>query len=77
MKLRYEEKMSGPGPSEAVVVVGTASGQNEEIIVDRSDLEDSFLKVYKIATDGARVLVELPRESVAGNWRIWVTKEQG
>jgi hypothetical protein len=64
----------GQHPSEAVVSVTTADGKQEELIVDRRSLEDrGSLRVgYPIRRDSGRALIELPRETMRGNWRIWI-----
>lgn len=67
----------GQHPSEAVVSVNTADGKHEELIVDRRSLEgrESLRVGYPIRRDNHRVLIELPRETMRGSWRIWVKEE--
>jgi hypothetical protein len=64
----------GQHPSEAVVSVTTADGKQEELIVDRRSLEgkESLRVGYPLRRDGDQVLIELPRETMRGSWRIWV-----
>jgi hypothetical protein len=76
--LRLKITMIGVGqhPSETVVSLTTADGSNEELIVDKRSVVDGTVKVgYPISRDGNRWLVELPRETVRGSWRVWVNKD--
>jgi hypothetical protein len=68
----------GQHPSEAVVSVTTAEGKQEQLIVDERSLEGrGSLRVgYPLRSDGDRYLIELPRETMRGSWRIWVNKEK-
>jgi hypothetical protein len=63
---------TGPGPSERVVGIKTADG-NEEIVLHTSALvsNDKF-EVGVLGYENDRALVELPRESASGRWRVWV-----
>jgi hypothetical protein len=63
----------GPGPSEKVVGVPTTDG-SEEVVLHASALMGDRIEVGVLgfAEDGKRALVELPRESVSGRWRVWV-----
>ncbi|HEV7371243.1 hypothetical protein [Arenibaculum sp.] len=42
-------------------------------MVHCSQVRDQALEVSRIADRNGDVLVELPRESTSGNWRIWVS----
>ncbi len=35
-------------------------------------MNDRRLKVYTVGADRDRVLVELPRETLSGSWRVWM-----
>ncbi len=60
-------------PSEAIIAVTNADGLDEQVIVDRRSLAGDALKIgYPVLQDGGRTLVELPRETAAGSWRVWV-----
>lgn len=77
MKVKCERMMDGPGPSEQVVRVLTADGHAEEVVVHQSSIRDGHLETSRaLARDGTRVLVELPRESTSGNWRLWVNQTE-
>jgi len=72
---RLQVRRIGEGlhPSEVVVEVTTVDGAQEEVLVDNQSLRDDALEIgYPVATDGDRALVELPRETARGSWRLWV-----
>ena len=72
-KIRCQEVLEGPGPGEKALKVPTSGGGWEEVIAPaRLVHENRYLEASRIARDADRVLVELPRESSAGNWRVWV-----
>jgi len=75
LRVKLESATPGPGPSETVVSIQTAAGHTEEVVVHESLVSGRTLAVSKLGTDEGLVLIELPRESVVGNWRIWVTAE--
>jgi hypothetical protein len=76
-KLLVESKGEGLHPSQLVVSVKTKDGNVEELLVDRSLVSNGKLEVnHPVGEDGDNVLVELPRESSSGSWRIWVPKSQ-
>ena len=67
----------GQHPSEAVVAVTTADGKQEELIVDKRALEGGTLRVgYPLRSQSGQFLIELPRETMDGSWRIWVRENQ-
>lgn len=73
MRIKISNKIAGAIPSEAVVEIPTLQG-TEEVVVHTSQVTADGVEVGYIGTkktDGS-VLVELPRESVSGRWRIWV-----
>jgi hypothetical protein len=72
MRIRYNSRVDGPGPSEAIVTVTTRNGSEEEVILDRSYIEGDTISVSRIGQEDDAVLVELPQESASGRWRIWV-----
>jgi hypothetical protein len=75
-RIRIEQLGEGQHPSEIVVAVRTADGSLEKLIVDRRSIRDNSLEVgYPVGENGANLLVELPRESVRGVWRVWVPRE--
>ncbi len=76
MLLRYGDQSPGPGRDEVLVEIQTTSGSTEEVVVHKSLVENGSVKVEKIHEKNGEVLVELPRESASGNWRIWVPSQQ-
>ncbi len=72
----------GQHPSEAVVAVTTAEGNQEELIVDKRSIDHpregvSTLRVgYPLKSEAGRYLIELPRETMRGTWRIWVKRNE-
>lgn len=77
MRVRYEEIATGPGPRERIVAVKMRDGFKEEIIVDDRILVDGAFEVGEpLAKDMDAVLVELPRESVRGYFRVWLPNSE-
>lgn len=75
-QLRIKTVREGQHPSEVVVAVRTADGADEKLIVDSRSIRNGTLEIgYPVGQDHERFLVELPRESVRGLWRIWVKRE--
>lgn len=67
----------GQHPSEAVVSVNTADGKQEELIVDRRSLEGGALRIgYPVMSKEGQFLIELPRETMRGSWRVWVRENE-
>lgn len=72
---RVKVRILGPGfhPNELLVAVITADGSEEQLVVDRrSIMEESISIGYPVDRSETGFLVELPRESVRGIWRVWV-----
>ncbi|MGP9819722.1 hypothetical protein ACTZWW_06885 [Salinarimonas sp. NSM] len=76
MLVKCERLLEGPGPSEALVRIETRDGA-EEIIVDSSLVVGGALDVGPIVgmRDGL-ALIELPRESVSGRVRVWISQSE-
>ena len=74
MRLKCDILMRGPGPSETTVAISTADGK-EEVVVDAALIHDDGLEVSRVLEKTKdRALVELPRESASGRWRVWVLR---
>ena len=72
-RVKVRRLSEGLHPSEVVVTVVTADGSEEEVSVDSGSLSGDTLDVgHPISKDQGRVLVELPRETARGFWRLWV-----
>jgi hypothetical protein len=68
--------IEGPGPSEAVVRIVTSDGP-EEIVVDTTLIRDDALEVGPlVAHRDGHGLIELPRESVSGRVRVWISESE-
>jgi hypothetical protein len=74
MRIRTERQEEGPIPSETVVAIRTTTGSVEEAIVHESQVDENGLEVGFIEQRGDEILVELPRETLRGRWRLWVPK---
>ena len=61
-------------PNEKVARIETADGKAEEVAVSAQNIQNDRLVAFEIGRDKekGRVLVELPRESATGRWRVWV-----
>jgi hypothetical protein len=72
MRLRCSILGHGPGPSEAIVEIRTTEGR-VEIVVDEALVHDGELVIRGVLERRKnKSLVELPRESATGRWRVWV-----
>ena len=76
MRLSVEEVGSGLHPSETVVVIKAVHGQERLTISKRSISHGSIEVGWPLREEGDRMLVELPRETQDGAWRIWVDRAQ-
>jgi len=66
----------GQHPSEVFVAVRTADGVVENVIVDHHSIDNDTLEVgFPVGGDEKRFLVELPRETVNGQWRVWMRRD--
>ena len=74
-KVKCRSIADGPIPSERTVTVLTADGVEEEVIVAKEQAEDGYLLVSALGSEDHRVLVELPRESSSGFWRLWIDRD--
>jgi hypothetical protein len=59
-------------PSEKTVFIQRADGVSEEVTVSSKSLSGGMLEASEIGRDKNKVLIELPRESASGRWRVWV-----
>lgn len=75
-QVKVDQISDGQHPSEVIVSVPTADGGSEKLVVDRRSIRNGTLDVgYPVGEDGGRLLVELPRESMRGIWRVWVSRD--
>lgn len=63
-------------PNEVVVEVKTAS-RPERLVVDRRSIQNQGLYIGSpVGQKGRQYLIELPRETMSGSWRVWVSDSQ-
>ena len=73
-RIKIQKVGDGQHPSEVMVAVNTATGQ-ERLIVDRRSLNGDTIDVgYPVGGEGNYLLVELPRETMRGEWRVLVPR---
>ena len=73
MRLKVEKISEGLHPSEVVVSVNGKDGPISLVLDPSVIFEDDTVNVgWPVATDGKFFLIELPRETMNGSWRIWV-----
>ncbi|WP_129217200.1 hypothetical protein [Lichenibacterium ramalinae] len=73
--IRVQELGEGQHPSEVFVGVTTAHGEKESLIVDRRSIDNGTLDIgFPVGGEGKLLLVELPRETMSGKWRVWVNR---
>ncbi|HEX8239795.1 MAG TPA: hypothetical protein VF574_08670 [Allosphingosinicella sp.] len=76
MKLKVRLIGRGLHEDEILVIVMTRDGE-EEVMLDRDDLEGDAIEVGSpVGKSNGHLLVELPRETARGSWRVWVAKEE-
>ena len=77
MLVRYSELAEGPGPSEMLVGVMTMDGMQEQVVLSRRQAENGGMNVGSpLIEEAERCLIELPRESVSGRWRLWIPRSE-
>lgn len=77
MFVRFSLIAEGPGPFESVVGVRRSDGATEEIVLSKRLTDEGAINVGSpLMEKGGNFLVELPRESVSGKWRIWVPRSE-
>jgi hypothetical protein len=76
---RVKVRMVGTGqhPSEVIVAVTLPDGKQEELIVDQRSVEGEALRIgYPLRHHEGQYLIELPRETMRGSWRVWVPERE-
>lgn len=73
-RVRIVREKKGLISQERTVYVKRADGGIEEITVSKDSVRNGTIPVGEIERNASRVLVEFPRESASGSWRIWVTR---
>jgi hypothetical protein len=60
-------------PDERIAKIRTVGGSFEAVEVSVDNIRGEKLLAFEVGRDAhGNVLIELPRESVSGKWRIWV-----
>ena len=76
MRLKVAPAGNGLHPNEVVVIVETMSG-TERLVVPRQSIFNNTIEIgWPIRTRNDSFLIELPRETQSGAWRIWVPKTE-
>lgn len=73
VRVKITNRENGPIPSETVVRIPTTTGE-EEVVVHTSQATADSVEAGFIGQEGDRILVELPRETVSGRWRVWIPR---
>ena len=74
MWLKVQEAGAALHPNEVVVAVKTDVG-SERLVVHRRSLFNGALDIgYPISERDDLYLIELPRETMSGLWRVWVPR---
>jgi hypothetical protein len=76
MRVKIRDKQPGLHPSEMVVGLQTKTGLERMVIHRRSIKDDGVDIGFPISDQDDSYLIELPRETLSGTWRVWVTKNQ-
>ena len=66
--------VEGLMPSEKIAIIQGADGNMEEVAVSMHNITGGRLMAFIIGEYEGKVLVELPRETVSGRWRMWVNQ---
>jgi hypothetical protein len=75
-RIKTNEVVDGPGPSEKVATITTSNGL-EQVILHSSALDDlNHMEISILGHEKDLALVELPRESASGKWRVWVNTSE-
>lgn len=72
MKLKVKKVGAASHPREVVVSVDTAEGTEFVVVHEQSLYNDQLEIGYPISQNDTDFLIELPRETTSGSWRVWV-----
>lgn len=77
IRVRCEKIKDGFIPAEKIAYILAVDGNLEEVTVSPKNLTgDRFLEASEVGRFDGHVLIELPRESASGRWRLWVDRQQ-
>lgn len=72
VKARLIDCSTAMHPSEVLLEID-ACDHSHEVIVHRNSYRDGCVLIgYPVGQDGDKLLIELPRETMQGHWRLWV-----
>ena len=76
MRVKAQRVAAGLHPNEVIVEVKTTTG-TERLVVDKRAFQDNSISVGSPIgmSEQGEYLVELPRETTTGAWRVWVASE--
>lgn len=73
MRLKVHPMGEGLHPREVLVRIDTRDGKHEEVLLDKQTVVSNRVDVGRpIQRMNGHLLVELPRETTRGEWRVWV-----
>ena len=72
--MKFNALAMGPGPSEKIVEIDTSNGKEEVVLHSSSIVQQDKFEVGMVGVENDKALIELPRESSSGRWRVWVPK---
>lgn len=77
MRLKLRRVSPGLRPNEVVAVIKTIDG-DEAVVIHKKAIDDrNTISVgYPIRERYGKFLVELPRETLKGSWRVWVYESE-
>ncbi len=74
-RLRVKTVREGLHPTEVVIAIDTDRGL-VNLVIDKESLIEELIDVgYPVAKRKGQTLVELPRETTSGQWRVWVSDD--
>lgn len=74
MHVKVDQVGDALHPEEVVISVKTREGE-QKLAVDRRSVNDASLRIgWPVGQKDEFYLVELPRETFQGFWRVWVRK---
>jgi len=76
MLLRVETIGNGLHPNEVVVAIKTTTARERLVVPRQSIINDAIEIGWPIRIKDETFLVELPRETQTGGWRVWVPQNQ-
>lgn len=76
MQLRVQEVGKGLYPQEVLVEIKSNEG-GKKMLIDSRSVHDGYVEIGSpVAKQNGHWLIELPRETTIGEWRVWVSKDE-